>query len=558
MLHNITGMVSRLLQSGAESSRVMNSGRLGDRTVTATQAKAPPKIERLCSDEPQLLSRLSKSSLPSTRSIHTLFALQQNRIDAAALAIKNLGGDPSGLKHLSRQLEAALFKEDRPATKHELTQSKSLDKDLQMFIAKQLQQLGVPAKEANNEAKVAMKLASQDVLNNKVWDKVETVFAHKGEQYACSLVPAAQMKRGGNDIFPVSYREHGVCCSSTKNATHATNLWTSEIRAKDNEGKDVLLFKGVRHGILSPYGLEKGSVERENGAMNRAREAVTAALFARPDLLEKALAGQEVPLRIVSSSLVTGGLWNEKDMLDDQVNAWKSLSQEQPLTLSVMGDDGKTQDVRIKLEVAAFNFGVNELALKFHLGQRQSDGYNEVALHQLLGQDLSVGTQPGGWVGEYLARVPAPDNAGRVQLLSRQLQGIWADKSHNRDGGEPYKAAQRAAMLAYEIGAVPCWNCKSGKDRTGMLDAEIKREVVTLHQQKALSIPGSPLTKDDQALLQQILLRGGNAEIQAYNTGAPGNKVMKDLPAMNLSYHHRLGNDDVWMQAQGLSGLVKA
>lgn len=53
-------------------------------------------------------------------------------------------------------------------------------------------------------------------------------------------------------------------------------------------------------------------------------------------------------------------------------------------------------------------------------------------------------------------------------------------------------------MLAYEIGAVPCWNCKSGKDRTGMLDAEIKREAINYHQGYRLSKPGAKLTNEEK------------------------------------------------------------
>jgi phosphatidylinositol-4,5-bisphosphate 4-phosphatase len=110
-------------------------------------------------------------------------------------------------------------------------------------------------------------------------------------------------------------------------------------------------------------------------------------------------------------------------------------------------------------------------------------------------------------------------------------------------------------MLAFEIGAVPCWNCKSGKDRTGMLDVELKREAVALHQNSELA-PGSPLTDDHQRLLQQALLYGGNFEVQTYNTGAPGNKVMIDVPVFGLSYRSRIGDDEVWKQVKGLSRLV--
>lgn len=528
--------------------------RLGGSHVEATQAKAPPRISRLEGEETALLSELKQPASASTRSLHALFALQQNRVEAAALALRNLGEDPSVLNQLARQLDASRFKEDREASREELKAARHLHRDLIELISARLCRAGMSAKDAAREAQTAFSNASQQVLNSRPWNTVDTHFTQQGKRYDCSMVPAAQMKLGHEDIFPVPYRGQGVCCEAARETAHATNLWTSEIR--DDQGNT--LFKGVRHGILSPYRLEKGSTERREGSQNRAREAVVAALFARRDLLDKALHGETVPLRLVSTSLVTGGLWNERDMLHDQVEAWRALSQERPLQLTLIGADGQPREVKVDLDVAAFNFGVNELALKFRLGHAQADGYNAVALRQLLGDDLSVQAEPQGWVGEYLAREPKPDNAQRVWWLSRQLKEIWAAKSHHGDGGEPYKAAQRAALLAYEIGAVPCWNCKSGKDRTGMLDAELKREAVALHQGSGLSAPGSRLEPVAQSLLQQALLHGGNMEVQAYNTGAPGNKVMKDLPAMNLSYQTRVGKRAVWEQAQGLSTLVKS
>ncbi len=64
-----------------------------------------------------------------------------------------------------------------------------------------------------------------------------------------------------------------------------------------------------------------------------------------------------------------------------------------------------------------------------------------------------------------------------VNTLARQLM-IFENNQHHKDGGEPYKLAQRLAMLAHEIDAVPA-RIVSGKDRTGMMDSEIKREIIS-------------------------------------------------------------------------------
>ncbi|MBV8045281.1 hypothetical protein [Pluralibacter sp.] len=78
-LHNVAGVSLLQILSGAKSSRVMNTGRLGEREVVATQAKAPPKIECLRGEEPALLSELSTPSSASTRSIHTLLNLSYHQ-----------------------------------------------------------------------------------------------------------------------------------------------------------------------------------------------------------------------------------------------------------------------------------------------------------------------------------------------------------------------------------------------------------------------------------------------------------------------------------------------
>ncbi|MGL6147199.1 MAG: inositol phosphate phosphatase SopB, partial [Plesiomonas sp.] len=176
----------------------------------------------------------------------------------------------------------------------------------------------------------------------------------------------------------------------------------------------------------------------------------------------------------------------------------------------------------------------------------------------LLGKDLKPESAPGGWVGEYLSK--NPENAGRVKELSQQIKTIWQNKSHHSDNGEPYKLAQRVTMLANEINSIPCWNCKSGKDRTGMLDVEIKREAISLHQGNPLSKLRKSLDQNGKWLLKQVLLNSGNLEVQAQNTGLAGNKILKNIgiSLFNLSYKDRIDNNQVWYQSQGMSKLVSS
>ncbi|WP_279205333.1 type III secretion system effector inositol phosphate phosphatase [Obesumbacterium proteus] len=496
-----------------------------------------------------------QDSLNTHHSLHDVYDFQREVLNVAATIFDK--SDPV-IKSMSNQMELAKIKEDRPATKQELAAAKELKNNIIDLIAKRFQQLNnIPTKEAQAAAIGTYRQARVSYINSQPWQTIKNNISYNQTLYSSTQLPAAEMKNGKQNIFAKSYEGKGVCSWDTLNTHHATNLWQSTLNTTEN-GQTKTLFSGIRHGIISPYHIKDPAL-RQIGAENRAKEVISAALYSKPELLEQALKGETVNLKIISTGLLTATniIGKEKNMVDDQMQAWRALSQPgKTLQLSIKNEQGKLQTVKIKPEIAAFNFGVNEMALKLGFGHRVSDNYNAAALQQLFGNDLRPDAKPSGWVGEYLNR--NPDNAETVITLSRQVKEIWENKLHHKDSGEPYKAAQRIAMLANEINSVPCWNCKSGKDRTGMLDAEIKREAISIHQGISPSIPGSTPDSEGQKIFQKVLLNSGNMEIQAQNTGSAGNKVMKNIvfSPLNLSYQSRIGDPDVWQSVKGLSSLL--
>lgn len=489
----------------------------------------------------------------SNHSLHHIYNLQHDLLTVAATILDRQ--DPV-LMSMANQMELAKVKADRPATKQEEAAAKALKKNLIELIAKQ-QQSGLPAKEAYRLAAATFRDAQVKHLNSQPWQTIKNTLTHNGHQYTNTQLPAADMKIGTQDIFPSAYQGKGVCSWDTKNIHHANNLWMSTVSAHE-DGKDKTLFCGIRHGVLSPYDV-KDPLLRQTGAENKAKEVLTAALFSKPELLTRALEGEAVNVKLVSVGLLTASnvLGKEGTMVEDQMRAWQSLTQPgKMIHLKIRNKDGELQTVKIKPEIAAFNVGVNELALKLGFGLKTSDSYNVEALHQLLGNDLRPEAKPGGWVGDWLAQYP--DNYEVVNILARQIKDIWKNNLHHKDGGEPYKLAQRLAMLANEIDAVPAWNCKSGKDRTGMMDSEIKREIICLHQTHTLNAPGSLPDRSGQEIFQKVLLNSGNLEIQKQNTGGAGNKVMKNLSpeVLNLSYQKRVGDENIWQSVKGISSLI--
>lgn len=494
-----------------------------------------------------------------THSLGDILNFKNQVIDIAKMA---LGSTSPALQQIKDTIELPDLAEvncGRAASHKEVYMARQMENIIISHLANDL-------KIRNSISMSEARLAAVDIyhqtrvtyLNNRTWTTIEKTFVQNNNEYISKQRPAAEMKKGEHDIFSISYNGKGVNCWDTSNTRHASNLWGSTVSVKTEDGKEKVLFSGIRHGVLSPMGV-KNPQDRHIGAVNRAKEVVSAALFSKPALLERALSGEVVPLRLVSTSLLTPtGLFGKEDiMLREQIQAWQTLNQSgSPLTVDIKDTNGNLCQVKIAFEVAPFNFGVNELSLKFGLGNKISDSYNHPALQKLLGKDLKPESEPSGWVGEYLLN--NPDNAWLVKELSQQIKRIWQNKSHHSDSGEPYKLAQRVTMLANEINSVPCWNCKSGKDRTGMLDVEIKREAIYLHQGNPLSKPGSSLDPNGKWLLKQLLLNSGNLEVQAQNTGLAGNKVVKDvgIPLLNLSYKDRIGDSQVWHKAQSMANFV--
>jgi phosphatidylinositol-4,5-bisphosphate 4-phosphatase len=429
-----------------------------------------------------------------------------------------------------------------------------------------------PSKAARQAARRLFKQAMVQHLNSQPWNTIEETFQHGANWYSSRMTPAAQMKLGTRCIFPNDYDDKGICSGSSSCTDHAVNLWISEFTSSarplaisiGDEAPPQKQFSGVRFGILSPYGLDDVAARR-TGAIHRAREVVAAALYMKlsPDGLQQALeSGDTVDLKLTSSSLVTAMNWGkntEGSQIADQMHAWHQLADNGPIACTLHDQHGQPRTVNVNLNVAAFNFGVNEFALDFGAGTRTSDRYNREAMRNLCGSEDLRDREPGGWVGEYLAGNPS--NADRVRHLYGQIRDIWRAQAHRTDGGEPYKLPSRIALLSHEIGVVPCYNCKSGKDRTAWLDQEIKFGAAELQARSRLPAPGSRLSEEQRRFFGLISTNSGNFRIQQQNTGAGGNKVLKRRSAQvptKLSLSQRLPDRQAVKTARGLSGLVSA
>lgn len=247
-------------------------------------------------------------------------------------------------------------------------------------------------------------------------------------------------------------------------------------------------------------------------------------------------------------------------MLLEQNAAWLAACNGQDQNgnpvcrLNVKDQNGNDVQVTIRPKVVTFNFGVNWWAQKSVIqsikgGWSISDPMIQAGLNQLIGpkdphQDTFM-PSPTSLVGTYLRTHPELtfEQTEKIQTLVSQIRDLYASGSHRDADKDPYALPARIALLADLCGFTSCYNCKSGKDRTSQMDAEIKALAVQLHA-GTLANPTGNSASEHRNTLRVMMMNAGNHEIQAMNTGLGGYNVPVDGKVNKLKGLTDIFNND--------------
>ena len=278
---------------------------------------------------------------------------------------------------------------------------------------------------------------------------------------------------------------------------------------------------------------------------------------------------------------------DERTMLNHQSEALGQLAARNPVELRVRDDDGALRTVKVNVQLRQFNFGVNAGAVgRARVGPvsipSQTPGWrnlmgwgfamerNNPQMQRLFGE--ANANELGGDVADrlFLMRQEAEQIAGevddieayiamqegedtsdldeeaatqRAQLASlnkrietldtaaRQAKAIWASNDYRRGGGDPFKMVSRLALVGHMMGETPLFNCKSGKDRTGQLDAEVKF-LAAAADESGGRVPAPDESMETwRPVRNEFVFNTGNLEMQRLNTGLPGYKL-KGVPGL--------------------------
>ena len=386
-------------------------------------------------------------------------------------------------------------------------------------------------------------------LNKDIWPKIKTeIKSPTGQCYFNELTPSSQMKAGADKTPLFNYHNNfnGIATrSNTLANSHAVNLWSTQLLDQNKQ----TIFEGIRHGVLASSDIEY-SKERESMQEEKVRELFTSAVFLKykneiENYIEQKKIDPETPipkfdLKMTSTSLMTlknmkiGSIINEREktLNFDQIEALNKGTQ----NIEQIEISGCSFPVNI--EVCSFSCPVNELSIgRFSLvnrtGWELTNDINKVGFRTLFGDKEN---NVNGWVSDKITELKnkegkTPDEIWKNEILikqittlSNEIQDISQNKTDMKKDDDLFKSSRRIVALTHLIGAVPAFNCKSGKDRTAVLDNEVKALLANFHQQKEANNVAEPTTKVEDLYLQPFYTDPANYRIQQLNTGLIGNK----------------------------------
>lgn len=345
----------------------------------------------------------------------------------------------------------------------------------------------------------------------------------------------------GVAVFGSIFGEKGVS-SLNRQEAHLVNAWESNLSMHDQP-----IYRTLRHAIASDK-FETNVETRHANSVKAAEELLKAAVMQEIEELLKFRSWEDImqngiQLNLNSVSLVTpddvraigskGA--NEKNMLLDQVEALH-IFEKTPLCKCLIGDKA----VPVKVQVNTFNFGVNAGAVDWGFGTKNQYDQNVKAFQGLKKQVEALKIAP-------MALKDRTD----LENLTKDIEHLMASSSAYLKGDNQFEIGAKIINLSNLMNKIKgsgykcAFNCMSGKDRTGIMDAIAKAYAVM-----ALGnghYPTHEELQNNDAVRQQfrevvvpLLLGSGSLEITETNTGAKGYKVTKHALVGDISEEHFL------------------
>ena len=335
------------------------------------------------------------------------------------------------------------------------------------------------------------------------------------------------------------------------NSEHAMNLWLTKVET-GNGDKKKKLFSGIRFA-------------NSRGKEEAIRDLILATLYDQyPDFMDPISKDYKDFYEINISNvqlmtpLINTGLNLDNNMPFEQAEILEKYEDKIfQFSVPIESEDGFTRNsirkITVKIKnIILFNFGVNKMhyrANKMFASKRSKD-MNQKSLENLFGkkifETLSNKTRDLEYKkleslsGKYnyiinsiqdsdieirLCDIESKINKTNIINLSKQIIAMWIITDGQGDESNPTALPTRMSLLMYWLGYGVSFNCKSGKDRTGVVAAEINNLALDIEANGEIPEPYEELNFKQKLQLMQVYDASKANSIAQANTGFDGLKV---------------------------------
>lgn len=408
-------------------------------------------------------------------------------------------------------------------------------------------------------SKINLQYLTTDALETSeiTWKETKGAVGSENEKTTITATPI------GN-YFEYEDGKHGISSRSANTSKHAANVWINKVEAGEGDKNKKPLFSAVR--FANTRGKKTATKELLLAMALQSCNFNTETLFDTSQNKPYKFSVSNIQLLSPTSNFLKK-FGFDGDMPFKQMDRIKKLCNGEQIELVLEDSNGIKRPIYLKpdKDPVLFNFGSNDVHYSKFLSllTNKSKTYkrNLESMQMLFGENFEKDENfpKDSKVGMYLAKAEekvtkakeairkaketkndevakaakkakavakaAAKNKKIVETLSRQIVNMWKETKGNGYNDDRFGIQSRLSVLLYYLGYQVSFNCKSGKDRTGIMAVESNFIVQKINSTGKVPDYKKELDGEDKKLLRELYKASGIDQITSSCTGFRGTKT---------------------------------
>lgn len=408
-------------------------------------------------------------------------------------------------------------------------------------------------------SKINLQYLTTDALETSeiTWKETKGTVGSENEKTTITATPI------GN-YFEYEDGKRGISSRSANTSKHVANVWINKVEAGEGDKNKKPLFSAVR--FANTRGKKTATKELLLAMALQSCNFNTQTLFDTSQNKPYKFSVSNIQLLSPTSNFLKK-FGFDGDMPFKQMDRIKKLCNGEQIKLELEDSNGIKRPIYLKpdKDPVLFNFGSNDVHYSKFLSllTNKSKTYkrNLESMQMLFGENFEKDENfpKDSKVGMYLAKAEekvtkakeairkaketkndevakeakkakavakaAAKNKKIVETLSRQIVNMWKETKGKGYNDDRFGIQSRLSVLLYYLGYQVSFNCKSGKDRTGIMAVESNFIVQKINSTGKVPDYKKELDGEDKKLLRELYKASGIDQITSSCTGFRGTKT---------------------------------